>query len=173
VEREPVRVALHRRASIGRLSEESSGECPLQPTLPIRKPRPARTRRQGREPPQGQTSRETKLDRLKLKKACSFSFSRLRPALIPSCFAGSRPVCRAAEPTFQAIRPPPEDSPPRFEFRPTDPLNQSAIDHYYNLDYDLRFRISSASSRVIRYDPFAVNHLLSAVQVREFYRMGA
>jgi len=67
--------------------------------------------------------------------------------------------------------PPPEIRP--IEFRPTDPLNQSAIDHYYNLDYD--FAVQDFERILARHpnDPFAVNHLLSAVQVRELYRMGA
>ncbi len=58
-------------------------------------------------------------------------------------------------------------------FRPADPLNQSAFDHYYNLDYDAA--ISEFEKILARHpnDPFAVNHLLSAIQVRELYRMGA
>ena len=79
--------------------------------------------------------------------------------------------CRAAEPTISADSRPPEIRP--IEFRPTDPLNQSAIDHYYNLDYD--FAVQDFERILARHpnDPFAVNHLLSAVQVRELYRMGA
>jgi tetratricopeptide (TPR) repeat protein len=58
-------------------------------------------------------------------------------------------------------------------FRPSDPLNQAAFEHYYNLDYDAA--ILDFERILARHpnDPFAVNHLLSAVQVRELYRMGA
>jgi len=59
------------------------------------------------------------------------------------------------------------------DFRPADPLNQAAFDHYYNLEYDVA--IQDFEKILARHpnDPFAVNHLLSAIQVRELYRMGA
>jgi len=58
-------------------------------------------------------------------------------------------------------------------FRPADPLNQAAFEHYYNLDHDAA--IQDFEKILARHpnDPFAVNHLLSAIQVRELYRMGA
>lgn len=57
--------------------------------------------------------------------------------------------------------------------RPPDPLNQAAFEHYYNLDHDAA--IQDFEKILARHpnDPFAVNHLLSAIQVRELYRMGA
>lgn len=57
--------------------------------------------------------------------------------------------------------------------RPADPLNAAAVDHFYNLDYDAA--IDDFQKIVVRHpnDPFAVNHLLSAVLIRELYRMGA
>ncbi len=58
-------------------------------------------------------------------------------------------------------------------FRPSDPLNQSAFQHYYNLDYDAAILDFEAILARHPNDPFAVNHLLSAIQVRELYRMGA
>lgn len=70
-------------------------------------------------------------------------------------------VCQAADPAVSTV------------LRPSDPLNQAAFEHYYNLDYDAAIqdfeRILARHSN----DPFAVNHLLSAIQVRELYRMGA
>ena len=70
-------------------------------------------------------------------------------------------VCLAADPAVSTV------------LRPSDPLNQAAFEHYYNLDYDAAIqdfeRILARHSN----DPFAVNHLLSAIQVRELYRMGA
>lgn len=61
-------------------------------------------------------------------------------------------------------------SPP---LRPSDPLSQAAFDHYYNLDYDAA--VQDYEQIVARHpnDPFALNHLLCAVQIRELYRMGA
>ncbi len=52
-------------------------------------------------------------------------------------------------------------------------MNQAAFEHYYNLDHDAA--IQDFEKILARHpnDPFAVNHLLSAIQVRELYRMGA
>jgi tetratricopeptide (TPR) repeat protein len=58
-------------------------------------------------------------------------------------------------------------------YRPADPLNATAFDHFYNLEYD---RAVAEFTQVLRRhpdDPFAINHLLSAVLIRELYRMGA
>jgi tetratricopeptide (TPR) repeat protein len=57
--------------------------------------------------------------------------------------------------------------------RPPDPLNQAAFEHYYNLDYDAAIQDFERIMARHPNDPFAVNHLLSAIQVRELYRMGA
>src|SRR5271167_862412 len=59
------------------------------------------------------------------------------------------------------------------DLRPNDPLNPAAFEHYYNLDQDAA--IQDFEKILARHpnDPFAVNHLLSAVQMRELYRMGA
>ena len=57
-------------------------------------------------------------------------------------------------------------------FRPHDPLNLTAFNHFYNLDYD---RAVQEFEQVLgRHpdDPFAVNHLLTATLFRELYRMG-
>jgi len=58
-------------------------------------------------------------------------------------------------------------------FRPSDPLNQAAFEHYYNLDYDAAIQDFERILARHPNDPFAVNHLLSAIQVRELYLMGA
>ena len=57
--------------------------------------------------------------------------------------------------------------------RPPDPLNPAAFEHYYNLDHDAA--VQDFEKILARHpnDPFAVNHLLSAIQMRELYRMGA
>jgi tetratricopeptide (TPR) repeat protein len=58
-------------------------------------------------------------------------------------------------------------------YRPADPLNQAAFEHYYNLDHDAAIQDFERILARHPNDPFAVNHLLSAIQVRELYRMGA
>lgn len=70
-------------------------------------------------------------------------------------------ACLAADPAAQ------------IAYRPSDPLNQAAFEHFYNLDYDAA--IQDLEKVLARHpnDPFAVNHLLSALLVRELYRMGA
>jgi Iml2/Tetratricopeptide repeat protein 39 len=58
-------------------------------------------------------------------------------------------------------------------YRPSDPLNNSAFDHFYNLEFD---RAVEEFQRVLDRHPedfFAVNHLLTAELFRELYRMGA
>ncbi|HMB84419.1 MAG TPA: tetratricopeptide repeat protein [Terriglobales bacterium] len=90
-----------------------------------------------------------------------FLLSRHRPALTAIMLLVLAEVCLAADPSVLTA------------FRPLDPLNQAAFEHYYNLDYDAA--IQDFERIVARHpnDPFAVNHLLSAIQVRELYRMGA
>jgi tetratricopeptide (TPR) repeat protein len=61
----------------------------------------------------------------------------------------------------------------QLSFRPADPLNNSAFDHFYNMEYA---RSISEFEQVLQKhseDPFAVNHLLTAVLFQELYRMGA
>ncbi len=69
-------------------------------------------------------------------------------------------ACRAADPAPSPLR-------------PADPLNQAAFDHYYNLDYDAAIQDFERILARHPTDPFALNHLLSAIQVAELYRMGA
>ena len=64
------------------------------------------------------------------------------------------------------------EAPESLAYRPHDPLNLTAFNHFYNLDYD---RAVQEFDQVLgRHpdDPFAVNHLLTAVLFRELYRMG-
>lgn len=64
-------------------------------------------------------------------------------------------------------------APSTLSFHPSDPLNPTAFDRFYNLDYD---RAVPDFQRVLERhpdDPFAVNHLLTAIMFRELYRMGA
>jgi TolA-binding protein len=54
-----------------------------------------------------------------------------------------------------------------------DALLNSAFDHFYNMDYDRSIREFGRVLDRRPNDPAAVNHLLSAVLMRELYRMGA
>lgn len=63
-------------------------------------------------------------------------------------------------------------APESLAYRPHDPLNLTAFNHFYNLDYDRA--VQEFEQVLARHpdDPFAVNHLLTAVLFRELYRMG-
>jgi tetratricopeptide (TPR) repeat protein len=59
-----------------------------------------------------------------------------------------------------------------LSFRPRDPLNLVAFDHFYNLDYE---RAVQEFEQVLKRHPddaFAINHLLTAILFHELYRMG-
>jgi hypothetical protein len=86
---------------------------------------------------------------------------RYRPALTAITLLALAQVCLAADPAGKAA------------LRPPDPLNQAAFEHYYNLDYDAAIQDFEKIAARHPNDPFALNHLLSAIQVRELYRMGA
>src|SRR5437660_7181987 len=65
------------------------------------------------------------------------------------------------------------DPPKTVAFQPADPLNASAFEHFYNMDYDRSVQEFQKVLDRHPNDPFAVNHLLTAVMFRELYRMGA
>lgn len=72
----------------------------------------------------------------------------------------------------RALAAAPESNPESLAYRPHDPQNLTAFNHFYNLDYD---RAVQEFEQVLgRHpdDPFAVNHLLTATLFRELYRMG-
>jgi len=80
---------------------------------------------------------------------------------LPASVAGGQ----SSGPTSNPVKAP--------SFRPADPLNVPAFDRFYNLDYD--HSIQDFQKVLDRHpdDPFAVNHLLTAIMFRELYRMGA
>jgi Tetratricopeptide repeat len=63
-------------------------------------------------------------------------------------------------------------APESLAYRPHDPLNLTAFNHFYNLDYDRA--VQEFDQVLARHpdDPFAVNHLLTVVLFRELFRMG-
>ena len=65
-----------------------------------------------------------------------------------------------------------DTNPTSLAYRPHDPLNLTAFNHFYNLDYDRA--VQEFEQVLARHpdDPFAVNHLLTSTLFRELYRMG-
>lgn len=66
-----------------------------------------------------------------------------------------------------------ESHPSGVNYRPEDPANAPAFDRFYNLDYDSAVQGFEQVMRRHPNDPFAINHLITAVLIRELYRMGA
>ena len=90
-----------------------------------------------------------------------FLLSRHRPAFIAIILLVLVRTCLAAALTISTA------------LRPPDPLNSAAFEHYYNVDYDAAVQDFERILARHPNDAFALNHLLSAIQVRELYRMGA
>jgi hypothetical protein len=86
---------------------------------------------------------------------------RHRPAFIAIILLVLVRTCLAAAPSISTA------------LRPPDPLNSAAFEHYYNIDYDAAVQDFERILARHPNDAFALNHLLSAIQVRELYRMGA
>ena len=82
-------------------------------------------------------------------------------ALLPALLSAQTPRAASALPTA------------RFTFRPADPLNAHAFEHFYDMEYE---RSVAEFTQVLQRhpdDPDAINHLLNAVLFRELYRIGA
>ena len=61
----------------------------------------------------------------------------------------------------------------KFKFRPADPLNAQAFEHFYNMEYERSIQEFTLISERHPDDPDAINHLLNAVLFHELYRIGA
>jgi tetratricopeptide (TPR) repeat protein len=61
----------------------------------------------------------------------------------------------------------------KVHYRPEDPLSAQAFDHFYNMDYERSIQEFDQILKRHPDDPFAINHLLTAVLFQELYRMGA
>ena len=61
----------------------------------------------------------------------------------------------------------------KLSFRPSDPLNTAAFEHFYNMDYEQSIQEFTQISHRHPGNPDALNHLLTAVLFRELYRIGA
>lgn len=60
-----------------------------------------------------------------------------------------------------------------LSFRPADPLNAAAFEHFYDMDYEHSIQEFTQIMQRHASDPDAINHLLNAVLFRELYRIGA
>ncbi len=60
-----------------------------------------------------------------------------------------------------------------LKVRPDDAPTREGFEHFYNTDYDAAIRDFERAQKAHPDDPFAVNHLLQAVLVRELDREGA
>ncbi len=92
--------------------------------------------------------------------AGAFSFA-LAQAPAKSASAQSTPQASVATPIA------------RLAFRPADPLNAQAFEHFYNMEYD---RSIPEFTQILQRHPDdadAVNHLLNTVLFAELYRIGA
>jgi len=61
----------------------------------------------------------------------------------------------------------------KLTFRPADPLNPAAFQHFYDMHYEKAIQEFTQVSQRHPEDPDAVNHLLTAVLFRELDRIGA
>lgn len=61
----------------------------------------------------------------------------------------------------------------RFTFKPADPLNSAAFQHFYDMDYERSIQEFTQIAQRHAGDPDALNHLLTAVLFHELYRIGA
>jgi hypothetical protein len=96
-------------------------------------------------------------------------------------FAHRRGLCSAAIlcllplPAIAQTRTPAGSAPPIVASTPSehDPLLDAAFDQFYNMDYDRSIQDFEKIRDRRPNDPFALNHLLTAILMRELYRMGA
>src|SRR5213593_1624091 len=63
--------------------------------------------------------------------------------------------------------------PENVSVRTRYPLTDTGFEHFYNLDHDHAIQDSERVREKHPADPFAVNHLITGVLIRELYRMGA
>ncbi len=61
----------------------------------------------------------------------------------------------------------------KYMFRPADPLNAPAFEHFYNMDYERSIQEFNQILQRHPDNPDAINHLLNAVLFHELYRIGA
>jgi tetratricopeptide (TPR) repeat protein len=66
-----------------------------------------------------------------------------------------------------------KSTPEKLTFRPPDPLNALAFEHFYNMEHERSIQEFREICERHPGDPDAINHLLTAVLFHELYRIGA
>src|SRR5205814_5703639 len=80
----------------------------------------------------------------------------------------------STRPTAHGSNPPTGANPAaKFFFRPADPLNTQAFEHFYDMEYERSIPEFTQILQRHADDADAVNHLLNAVLFAELYRIGA
>lgn len=74
---------------------------------------------------------------------------------------------------YQLASPAGSPRPITLKVRPDDAATREGFEHFYNSDYEAAIRDFEAAQKAHPDDPFAMNHLLEAVLVRELNREGA
>jgi hypothetical protein len=91
-----------------------------------------------------------------------------------SLLPGIAIVCVAHAPaSAQAHSASAANQPPTATTAASDPLTSSAFNDFYNMDYERSIQEFEKVLDRHPNDPFAVNHLLATILMRELYRMGA
>ena len=101
----------------------------------------------------------------------------LRHLTLPIVLAFALSTCFArgqqSSPNPAFARTPAASGMEKFIFRPRDPLNALAFEHFYDMDYERSIQEFTQVSQRHPDDADAVNHLLNAVLFHELYRIGA
>jgi tetratricopeptide (TPR) repeat protein len=103
-------------------------------------------------------------------------YRRSYSAVIVFCIATL--VVITLSPRLAVARTPKNVKAPALGFIPAaklsnDPQTRAGFEHFYNMEYDRAIQDFEKALETHADDPFAVNHLLSAVLFKELYRIGA
>src|SRR2546427_12596109 len=96
------------------------------------------------------------------------SISQLR--VISIAVVLSVALCRTAG--AQSVSPVSSPRPLTLKVSPDDALTHEGFERFYNSDYDAAIRDFEEAQKAHSDDPFAANHLLQAVLLRELDREG-
>jgi len=97
----------------------------------------------------------------------SISHLRVISIAIVLCMAFCRPACAQHASAVSSLRP------ITLKVHPDDAATSEGFERFYNSDYDAAIRDFEQAQKAHLDDPFATNHLLQAVLVRELDREGA
>jgi tetratricopeptide (TPR) repeat protein len=95
----------------------------------------------------------------------------IRPAILAIILLPG--IIRAQQPSPSPKTRPVQAESDKYLFRPADPLNTQAFEHFYNMDYERSIQEFNQILQRHPDNPDAINHLLNAVLFHELYRIGA